>query len=144
MYRLCVGQESFQGIPHLDRPAFGPRPTSPLPAPASPDNLNSHVLNRSLCPPTGRNPGATVMAADPSRNLLFGLLALQTGLIQQAQLVAAFHAWTCDKVRPLADHLVALGHINAARRAAVEAIAAIHLQAHGGDAEKSLAALPAG
>ena len=31
---------------------------------------------------------------DPSRDLLFGLLALQTGLINQAQLVAAFHAWT--------------------------------------------------
>jgi hypothetical protein len=43
-------------------------------------------------------------AAD--RHLLFGLLALQTGLIQQAQLVAAFHAWTCDKSRSLADHLV--------------------------------------
>jgi hypothetical protein len=31
---------------------------------------------------------------DPSRDLLFGLLALQTGLINQVQLVAAFHAWT--------------------------------------------------
>ena len=39
---------------------------------------------------------------------------MQNGLIQQAQLVAAFHAWTGDKARPLADHLVALGHLNAA------------------------------
>jgi hypothetical protein len=37
------------------------------------------------------------MTAD--RHFLFGLLALQTGLIQQAQLVTAFHAWTCDKSR---------------------------------------------
>ena len=37
---------------------------------------------------------------DTSRHLLFGLLALQTGLIDQAQLVAAFHAWTRDKDRP--------------------------------------------
>src|SRR6516162_9113207 len=81
------------------------------------------------------------MAAE--RHLLLGLLALQTGLIQQAQLVAAFHAWTGDKSRSLADHLIALGHLNPAQRAAVEAIAAIHLQAHGGDAEKSLAAFPA-
>ena len=51
------------------------------------------------------------MAADADRHLLFGLLALQNGLIQQAQLVAAFHAWTLDKARPLADHLVALGHL---------------------------------
>ncbi len=46
---------------------------------------------------------------DAAGHLLFGLLALQTGLIDQAQLVAAFHAWTRDKARPLADHLVALG-----------------------------------
>jgi eukaryotic-like serine/threonine-protein kinase len=82
------------------------------------------------------------MAAD--RHLLFGLLALQTGLIQQAQLVAAFHAWTCDKSRPLADHLVALGHLDAARRAAIEALAALHVDACAGDVDKSLAAFPAG
>jgi serine/threonine protein kinase/tetratricopeptide (TPR) repeat protein len=81
------------------------------------------------------------MAAD--RHLLFGLLALQTGLIQQAQLVAAFHAWTCDKSRSLADHLIALGHIDAARRAAVEALADVHVVAQNGDVEKSLAAIPA-
>jgi serine/threonine-protein kinase len=82
------------------------------------------------------------MTAD--RHLLFGLLALQTGLIQQSQLVAAFHAWTCDKSRPLADHLIALGHMSAAQRSAVEALAALHVEAHGGDVEKSLAAVPAG
>src|SRR5215470_3631969 len=82
------------------------------------------------------------MAAE--RHLLFGLLALQTGLIQQAQLVAAFHAWTCDKGRPLADHLVGLGHLTAAQRAAVESLAALHLEANGGDAGRSLAAVPAG
>ena len=82
------------------------------------------------------------MAAD--RHLLIGLLALQTGLIQQSQLIVAFHAWTCDKSRSLADHLVALGHIDAARRAAVEALADLHVDGHQGDVEKSLAALPAG
>ena len=65
--------------------------------------------------------GQFPMAAD--RHLLFGLLALQNGLIDQAQLVAAFQAWTCDKSRPLADHLIALGHLNAAQRSAVEALA---------------------
>jgi hypothetical protein len=82
------------------------------------------------------------MAAD--RHFLFGLLALQTSLIQQAQLVAAFHAWTCDKSRSLADHLISLGHLNAAQRAAVEALAALQVEAHGGDVERSLAAVPAG
>ena len=50
-------------------------------------------------------------AAD--RDLLFGLLALQNGLIDQGQLVAAFQAWTRDKARPLADHLVARGDLDA-------------------------------
>jgi serine/threonine-protein kinase len=81
------------------------------------------------------------VAAD--RHLLLGLLALQNGLIQQAQLVAAFHAWTCDKARSLSDHLVALGHLNAAQRAAVEALAAVHIEAHGG-VDRSLAAVPVG
>src|SRR5262249_60468593 len=82
------------------------------------------------------------MAADANRHLLFGLLALQVGLIDQTQLVAAFHAWTRDKARPLADHLWALGHIDAEQRGLVEALAAQHLKKHGGDAEKSLASIP--
>jgi hypothetical protein len=38
------------------------------------------------------------------RDLLFGLLATQNGLVNQGQLVAAFQAWVLDKSRPLADH----------------------------------------
>src|SRR5437762_2316704 len=33
-------------------------------------------------------------ATNPAHDLLFGLLALQNGLIEQGQLVAAFQAWT--------------------------------------------------
>ena len=51
------------------------------------------------------------IAAD--HHLLFGLLALQNGLIDQVQLVAAFQAWTRDKARPLAEHLVARGDLDA-------------------------------
>ena len=81
---------------------------------------------------------------DPSRDLLFGLLALQNGLIDQGQLVAAFQAWTRDKARPLAEHLVARGDLDAEQRVGVEAMVALHLKKHGGDAERSLAAIPAG
>jgi serine/threonine-protein kinase len=81
---------------------------------------------------------------DTDRQLLVGLLALQSGLISQAQLLSAFQAWTLDKTRSLADHLVALGHLAPARRPVVEAMAALHLEAHGGDVERSLAAVPAG
>jgi serine/threonine-protein kinase len=78
-----------------------------------------------------------------SHDLLFGLLALQNGLIDQAQLVAAFQAWTRDKSRPLADHLIARRDLDADGRAAVEALIALHVKKHG-DTERSLAAVPAG
>jgi serine/threonine-protein kinase len=81
------------------------------------------------------------IAAD--RDLLFGLLALQVGLIDQDQLVAAFRAWTRDRVRTLADHLADRGDLDSDQRAGVEAMVGLHLKKHGGDAEKSLAALPA-
>jgi tetratricopeptide (TPR) repeat protein/tRNA A-37 threonylcarbamoyl transferase component Bud32 len=83
------------------------------------------------------------MTAAADRNLLFGLLALQNGLINQVQLVAAFQAWTLDRARALADHFIALGHLNEAQRAVVEAMADLHVAKHG-DIERSLAAVSAG
>ena len=55
------------------------------------------------------------VAAD--RDLLFGLLALQNGLIDQVQLVAAFQAWTLEKSQSLASHLEARGDLTGTRRA---------------------------
>ncbi|MFO0953466.1 MAG: serine/threonine-protein kinase [Isosphaeraceae bacterium] len=77
------------------------------------------------------------------RHLLFGLLALQNGLIDQVQLVAAFQAWTRDKDQSLADHLVARGDLDAEDRAGVEAMVRLHVRKHG-DVEKSLGFVPAG
>ena len=82
----------------------------------------------------------TAAAAD--RHLLFGLLALQNGLIDQGALVAAFQAWTRDKARSLADQLVARGDLDANACAGLEAIVALHVRKHG-DVESSLAAVPA-
>jgi serine/threonine protein kinase/tetratricopeptide (TPR) repeat protein len=84
------------------------------------------------------------MTAPADHQLLFGLLALQNGLINQGQLVAAFQAWTLDKSRSLADHLEARGDLDASDRAAVDFLVALHLKRHDGDVEKSLAAVPAG
>ena len=81
---------------------------------------------------------------DPSRDLLFGLLALQNGLIDQGALFAAFAAWTRDKSRTLADHLEASGNLDADDRGAVEALVSRHVKRNGGDVEKSLAAVAAG
>jgi eukaryotic-like serine/threonine-protein kinase len=83
-------------------------------------------------------------AVTAERDLLFGLLALQNGLIDQVQLVAAFQAWTLDKARALADHLVGRGDLDVDDRAAVDALVARHIRKHGGDVERSLAAIPAG
>jgi eukaryotic-like serine/threonine-protein kinase len=84
------------------------------------------------------------MSAAADRHLLFGLLALQNGLISQVQLVAAFQAWTLDKSRSLARQLEARGDLDADGRAAVEAMVALHAKKHGGSTEKSLASIPAG
>jgi len=81
------------------------------------------------------------MTAAAERHLLLGLLALQTGIIDQGQLVAAFQAWMLDKRRSLADMLVARGDLNAIQRSLLEGLADQHLQKHG-DVEKSLAAVP--
>jgi serine/threonine-protein kinase len=78
------------------------------------------------------------------RNLLFGMLALQNGLIEQGQLVAAFQAWTRDRSRALAEYLGDRGDLEADDRAAVEALVARHLKKHGGSAQRSLAAIAAG
>jgi serine/threonine protein kinase len=77
-------------------------------------------------------------------NLIIGLLALQNGLLDQSALVAAFHAWTRDKSRPIAEVLVAQGAIDAGERALLEGLASKHLERHGGNAERSLAAFEVG
>jgi hypothetical protein len=53
------------------------------------------------------------MTAATDRHLLFGLLALQNGLIDQGALLAALQAWTRDKTRSLADQLVARSDLDA-------------------------------
>jgi eukaryotic-like serine/threonine-protein kinase len=75
------------------------------------------------------------MAAEADRHLLFGLIALQVGLIDQAQLVAAFQAWARDKSRSLTDHLADRGVLGADGRSAVESMVALHIKGIGSDDE---------
>jgi serine/threonine protein kinase len=82
--------------------------------------------------------------ADAARDLLFGLLALQTGLINQAQLVAAFHAWTQARDRTMAEILAEQGALATNCLTLVEAFVLEHLRRHGSDPERSLAALGVG
>jgi serine/threonine-protein kinase len=81
---------------------------------------------------------------DPSRDLLFALLALQTGLINQTQLMAAFHAWTQVRDRPMAEILTEQGALDNSCRTVVEALVIEHLRRHGGDPDRSLAAMGVG
>ena len=79
-------------------------------------------------------------AATP-RDLLFGLLALQNGLIDQGTLFTAFNTWSRAGRASMAEVLIGLGALDEDDRAAVEALVARHLKKHGGDPEKSLAIL---
>jgi serine/threonine-protein kinase len=76
-----------------------------------------------------------------NRDLLLGLLALQNGLISRDQLVTAFALWTASEKSPMADILVDQGALTTPQRALLEALVEAHLKLHGGDTEKSLAAL---
>jgi len=82
--------------------------------------------------------------ADAGRNLLFGLLALQNNFIDRDALLAAFHAWLADKSRPLGTILRERGALDGTRHAILDALVGEHLRLHGGDPDRSLAALELG
>jgi hypothetical protein len=81
---------------------------------------------------------------DTSRDLLFGLLALQTGLIDQGQLLTAFHTWSQAGDRPLAYILAEQGAISSPCQTLVEGLVIEHLGCHGDDSDRSLAAIGVG
>src|SRR5215472_11971633 len=79
---------------------------------------------------------------DTDRNLLFGVLALQTDLIDARQFIEACLLWTSRKDVPLADVLVERGWIMPDDRAHVDYLLGRKLDKHGGDPRASLAAIP--
>jgi hypothetical protein len=108
-----------------------------------------HIINELISitlmdcgPANAYAPSESNMSAD--RNLHFGMLALQNGVINQAQLVFGFQAWTLDMTRSRADQLKASGDLNAPRRGAREGLVEVHLEAQRGLVERSLAAVSAG
>ena len=74
-------------------------------------------------------------------HLLFGLLALQNGIISRDQLVIAFSRWVADKDLELAQLLVDAGAIDNAMRQALVLMVQRHMERHQGDVAKSLAEL---
>jgi eukaryotic-like serine/threonine-protein kinase len=78
---------------------------------------------------------------DAPRDMLFGLLALQNGMVTRTQLVTAFAAWTATPGRSMADLLVEQNALDPAGRDLLAALTERHLRAHDNDPERSLAAL---
>ncbi len=78
---------------------------------------------------------------DAPRDLLLGLLALQNALVTRDQLVLAFASWTATPGKHLAALLVEQGALRNEHRPLLDSLVDAHLKLHGGDAERSLAAL---
>jgi eukaryotic-like serine/threonine-protein kinase len=65
------------------------------------------------------------------RNLLFGILALQNGLIEQPDLIAAFQCWSKERVRPMSEILVDRGALTDDDREMLEGLVRRHVEKHG-------------
>jgi serine/threonine-protein kinase len=84
---------------------------------------------------------AAAVAPDTDRNLLFGVLALQAGLLDAREFAEACSAWAGRKDLPLAELLVGRGQLSPPQRALVEQLLEMSLQKHAGNAEASLVAV---
>jgi tRNA A-37 threonylcarbamoyl transferase component Bud32 len=76
---------------------------------------------------------------DTDRNLLFGVLALQADLIDEAQFARACSEWAGRKQAPLAELLVERGWLTPSDRADVEKLLERKLRKHQGNARAGLA-----
>jgi hypothetical protein len=78
---------------------------------------------------------------DASRNLLFGLLALQNNFIDRDALLDAFTRWVHDRVHALGEILVERGALTPDEFALLDALVTKHVERFDNDPAKSLAAL---
>ncbi len=74
-------------------------------------------------------------------NLLFGILAMQVGLIEQADLLDAFQRWSRDRSRPLAEVLVERGTLTVEDRLTLDNLVRRQVEKHGGSTLKGLASV---
>ena len=85
--------------------------------------------------------GAKVEA---DRDLFFGILALQNGLIEQADLIDAFQRWTKEPSHPMARILVERGSMSQEDRTMVDGLVRRHLEKLGGETSRDAAPGPLG
>jgi eukaryotic-like serine/threonine-protein kinase len=83
----------------------------------------------------------TMVKGDSGRDLLYGVLALQTDFVGREALMTAVRDWSRDGSRSLGEVLVDAGAIDEESRAILETMVSKHVAIHGGDAEKSLASV---
>jgi hypothetical protein len=74
-------------------------------------------------------------------NLLYGILALQMDFITRDALIAAMNAWVLDKKTPLGQLLMDRKSLAHDEHALLDALVGKHLEKHGGDPIRSLAAV---
>ena len=65
---------------------------------------------------------------ESDQNLLFGILALQNGLIEQPDLIAALQCWTKERSRPMAQALVDRGALTEDDRAMLDGLVRRHAE----------------
>ena len=73
-------------------------------------------------------------------DLLFGMVAFQTGAVEADRLAETCALWSADNSVSLADRLVDRGCLTIEQKSQVETLVAEELKNHGGDAEATLAA----
>jgi serine/threonine-protein kinase len=80
---------------------------------------------------------------ESDQNLLFGILALQNGLIEQPDLIAAFQCWSLERSRPMSQTLVERGALTEDDRAMLDGLVRRHVEKRGDKAEPGQAGVPA-
>ncbi len=80
-------------------------------------------------------------AVDSQRSLLFGILALQNGLIEQPDLIAAFECWQSEPTRSMSQILAERGTLSEQDRTMLEGLVLRHALKEGGSGEHSAADL---
>jgi serine/threonine-protein kinase len=78
---------------------------------------------------------------DSDRSLLFGILAVQSGLLLRDALGAGMRTWVLDKTQSLGRILAARGALSRDGRRLIEALVLEHLVLHGDDPARCLAEL---
>lgn len=81
------------------------------------------------------------MAVASDRNLLYGIMAWQNGLITESELLAGLKAWSFEKNKPLGEHLVAQAALSEGVHHKLDRLVNEHLDLFDGDATRSLAVL---